>query len=139
MGLFSPFPKLVKFIPSKHHGYTQLSARRLLVLRHGPSARLQGVAIVAGYEPPVQRSDYGRRDPRFDFGRRDPRFCWTPPRVSLELVSLAHPTDPDMRLAKFPILPHTHKFRCRRPGPAPAYLASHSTARGGIINQEFKG
>ena len=47
MGLFSPFPKLVKFIPSKHHGYTQLSARRLLVLRHGPSARLQGVAIVA--------------------------------------------------------------------------------------------
>jgi hypothetical protein len=50
------------------------------------------VANVAGYEPPVQRSDYGRRDPRFDFGRRDPRFCWTPPRVSLELVYLAHPT-----------------------------------------------
>jgi hypothetical protein len=32
---------------SKHHGIAQLSARRLLVLRHGPSARLQGVAIVA--------------------------------------------------------------------------------------------
>ena len=47
------------------------SARRLLVLRHGPSARLQGVAIVAGYEPPVQRSAYGRRDPRFDFCRRE--------------------------------------------------------------------
>ena len=104
------------------------SARRLLVLRHGPSARVQGVAIVAVYEPPVQRSDYCRRDPRFDLGRRDPRFCWTPPRVSLELVSLAHPTDPDMRLVKFPFLPHTHTFRCRRPGPAPAYLASHSTA-----------
>jgi len=72
-----------------------VSARRLLVLRHGSSDRLQGVAIVAGYEPSVQRSDYGRRDSRFDFGRRDPRFCWTPPRVSLELVSLAHPTDPD--------------------------------------------
>ena len=62
------------------------SARRLLVLRHGPSTRLQGVANVAGYEHPVLRSDYGRRDPRFDFGRRDPRFCWTPPRVSLDLV-----------------------------------------------------
>ena len=59
--------------------------RALLVLRHGPSDRLQGVAIVAGYEPPVQRSDYGRRDPRFDFGRRDPRFCWTPHRASLAL------------------------------------------------------
>jgi hypothetical protein len=43
------------------------SARRLLVLRHGPSDRLQGIAIVAGYEPPVQRSANGRRDPRFDF------------------------------------------------------------------------
>jgi hypothetical protein len=41
---------------------------------------------------PVQRSDYGRRDPRFEFGRRDPRFCWTPPRVSLDLVYLAHTT-----------------------------------------------
>ena len=48
MGLFSPSPDLVKIIPSKHHGYAQLSARRLLVLRHGSSARLQGVAIVAG-------------------------------------------------------------------------------------------
>jgi hypothetical protein len=38
-----------------------------VVLRHGPIARLQGVATVAGYEPPVQRSAYGRRDPRFDF------------------------------------------------------------------------
>ena len=132
MGLFSPSPNLVKIIPSKHHGYAQLSSRRLLVLRHGSSARLQGVAIVADYEPPVQRSDYGRRDPRFDFGRRDPRFCWAPPRVSLELVSLAYPTDPDMCLAKFPILPHTHTFRCRRPGPASAYLASHSTASGTV-------
>jgi hypothetical protein len=37
---------------SKHHGIAHLSARRLLVLddddRHGPSPRLQGVAIVAG-------------------------------------------------------------------------------------------
>ena len=64
MGLFSPSPNLEKVIPSKHHGFAQLSDLRLLVLRHGPSARLQGVAIVAGYEPPVQRSDYGRSDPR---------------------------------------------------------------------------
>ena len=54
MGLFSPSPDLVEIIPSKHHGYAQLSARRLLVLRHGSSARLQGVAIIADYEPPVQ-------------------------------------------------------------------------------------
>ena len=69
-------------------------ARRLLVQRHSPSARLQGssgVSIVAGYEPPVQRSDYGRRDPRFGFGRRDPRFRWTQSRVSLEFVSPAYP------------------------------------------------
>jgi hypothetical protein len=32
------------------------SVRRLLVLRHGPIARLQGVAISAGYEPTVQHS-----------------------------------------------------------------------------------
>jgi hypothetical protein len=32
---------------SKHHGITQLRDLRLLVLRHGPRARLQGVAIVA--------------------------------------------------------------------------------------------
>jgi hypothetical protein len=109
------------------------SARRLLVLRHGPSARLQGVANVAGYEHPVQRSDYGRRDPRFDFGRRDPRFCWTPPRVSLELVYLAHTTvTPDMRPALLSILPHTHAFRCRRPGPAPVYLASQPTVSGTV-------
>jgi hypothetical protein len=32
---------------SKHHGIASLSARRLLVLQHGPSPRLQGVAIAA--------------------------------------------------------------------------------------------
>ena len=68
-----------------------MSARRLLVLRHGSSDRLQGVAIVAGYEPSVQRSDYGRRDSRFDFGRRDPRFCRTPLRRSLALACLVNP------------------------------------------------
>jgi hypothetical protein len=84
--------RLYKTFLSKPSWLRPTSARRLLVLRHGPSPRLQGVANVAGFEHPVQRSDYGRRDPRFDFGRRDPRFCWTPPRVSLELVYLAHTT-----------------------------------------------
>ena len=56
----------------------------------------------------------------------------TLPRGSLALVSPAHPTDPDMRSAKFPILPHTHTFRCRHPGPEPAYLASHSTVSGTV-------
>jgi hypothetical protein len=37
-----------------------------------------------------------------------------------------------MRAAKFSILPHPHTFRCRRPGPASAYLASHSTASGTV-------
>jgi len=49
MGLLSPSPNLVKvkiFLP-KHHGFAQLSVWRLLVLRHGPSDSLQGVAIVA--------------------------------------------------------------------------------------------
>jgi hypothetical protein len=85
----------------------------------------------AGYEHPVQRSDYGRRDPRFDFGRRDPRFCWTPPRVSLELVHHA-PTDtvsgvgPDrVKLALYASHPHT--LRCMPPGQKHAYLASHPT------------
>jgi len=82
---------------------------------------------------PVQRSDYGRRDPRFDFGRRDPRFCWTPPRVSLELGSLAHPTvTGHQRPAMLYILPHTHAVRCRRPGPAPVYLASQPTVSGTV-------
>jgi hypothetical protein len=94
MGLFSPSPNLVKVIPSKHHGFAQLSDWRLLVLRHGPSARLQGVAIVAGYEPPVQRSDYGRRDPRSTSA--DAILVFAGPRLaqetSLELVSPAYPT-----------------------------------------------
>jgi hypothetical protein len=37
----------VKHSFSKHHGISQLSARSLLVLRHGPSTRFQGVSIVA--------------------------------------------------------------------------------------------
>ena len=78
------------------------SARRLLVLRHGPSARLQGVAIVAGYEPPVQRSAYGRRDPRFDFCRRDPRFRRTPLEFSACLP--CGPTDAVSRSEPEPAL-----------------------------------
>jgi hypothetical protein len=133
MGLFSPSPNLVNLFPSKTwDDFAQLSARCLLDLRHGPSARLQGVAIVAGYEPPVQRSACGRRDPRFDFGRRDPRFCWTPPRVSLELFSLAHPTVSGLRPAMLSILPHPHAFRCRRSEQASAYLASLATVSGTV-------
>jgi hypothetical protein len=30
------------------------------------------------------------------------------------------------------ILPHTHAFRCRRPGPAPVYLASQPTVTGTV-------
>ena len=48
-----------KVFLSKHHDIAQLSARSLLVLQHGPIARLQEVAIVAGYVPSVQRSDFG--------------------------------------------------------------------------------
>ena len=67
--------------------------------------------MFAGYEPSVQRSDFGRRDPRFFSSTTAARFLDTPcsqqvfrpafdvptrfptqPRVSLELVSLAHPT-----------------------------------------------
>ena len=40
-----------KALLSKTHGIAQLSARRLLVLRLGPSARQPGVAIVADYDP----------------------------------------------------------------------------------------
>jgi hypothetical protein len=32
----------------------------------------------------------------------------------------------------FFILPHTHAFRCRRPGPAPVYLASQPTVTGTV-------
>jgi hypothetical protein len=48
----------VKISFSKHHGIASLSIRRLLVLRYGPSARLQGVAIVADYDPSVQHSEF---------------------------------------------------------------------------------
>ena len=37
-----------------------------------------------------------------------------------------------MRPAMFSILPHTHAFRCRRPGPAPVYLASQPTVTGTV-------
>ena len=74
---------------NNHDGLHQL-ALAALVLRHGPSARLQGVAIVAGYEPPVQRSAYGRRDPRFDFCRRDPRFRLTPLCTSLAIACITN-------------------------------------------------
>ena len=36
------------------------------------------------------------------------------------------------------ILPHPHTFRCRRPGPAPAYLASHSTASGTVNTDRIR-
>ena len=50
------------------------------------------------------------------------------------LVSPAHPTNPDMHPAKLPILPHTHTFRCRHPGPASVYLASQPTVPPGTVN-----
>ena len=37
-----------------------------------------------------------------------------------------------MRPAMFSILPRTHAFRCRRPGPAPVYLASQPTVTGTV-------
>ncbi len=37
------------------------------------------------------------------------------------------------------ILPHPHTFRCRRPGPASAYLASHSTASGTVNTARYHG
>jgi hypothetical protein len=93
-------------------------------------ARLQGVAIVAGYEPPVQHSDFGRRDPRFCSSPTETRIP-TPPRVSLELVHHA-PTDtvsrvgPDrVKLALYASQQHT--LRCMPPGQKHAYLASHPT------------
>jgi hypothetical protein len=43
----------IKLFLPKTHGIAQLSARRLLVLRHGPSVRQPGVAIVADYDPSV--------------------------------------------------------------------------------------
>jgi hypothetical protein len=49
-----------KALLSKHHGIASLRNRRLLVLQHGPSPRLQGVAIAADYDPSVKRSDSGR-------------------------------------------------------------------------------
>ncbi len=67
-----------------------MSTRRPLVLRHGPSPRLQEVAIFAGYEPPVQRSAYGRRDPGFEFCRRYPRFRLTPLCASLAIACITN-------------------------------------------------
>jgi hypothetical protein len=37
-----------------------------------------------------------------------------------------------MRPAILSLLPHTHAFRCRRPGPAPVYLASQTTVTGTV-------
>jgi hypothetical protein len=37
-----------------------------------------------------------------------------------------------MRPAMLSILPHTHSFRCRRPGPAPVYFASQPTVTGTV-------
>jgi hypothetical protein len=37
-----------------------------------------------------------------------------------------------MHLAMLSILPHTHAFRCRFPGPAPVYLASQPTVIGTV-------
>jgi hypothetical protein len=37
-----------------------------------------------------------------------------------------------MRPVMFSILPHTHAFRCIRPGPASVYLASQSTVTGPV-------
>ncbi len=98
------------------------SARRPLVLRHGPIARLQGVAIVAGYEPPVQRSAYGRRDPRFDFCRHNPRFCWTLLREGLDCLHFTEsPGNGHSRPGRW------HFFSS--PTPALALRASWTVAR----------
>ena len=99
------------------------SARRLLVLRHGPSARLQGVAIVAGYEPPVQRSAYGRRDPRFDFCRHDPRFCWTLLREGLDCLHFTEsPGNGHSRPGRWHSFSSpTHALARAHPGPLRAH------------------
>jgi len=47
-------------------------------------------------------------------------------------VSLAHPYGHRSRPAMLSIPPHTHAFRCRRPGPAPIYLASPPTVTGHV-------
>jgi hypothetical protein len=77
---------------------------------------------------PVQRSTYGRRDPRFDFCRRDPRFRLTPLRRSLVLAWLADlrtlsPQDRNPH-CDCPYPPHPHALRYGRSGHAPVYLAS---------------
>jgi hypothetical protein len=104
------------------------SARRLLVLRHGPSARLQGVANVAGYEPPVQRSSYGRHDPRFDFCRRDPRFCWTLLRAELDCLHFTEsPGYGHNRPGRWQSFsPHTHALVLRASWTVARTLYTHS-------------
>ena len=77
---------------------------------------------------PVQRSTYGRRDPRFDFCRRDPRFRLTPLRRNLALACLADlrtltPQDRNPH-CDCPYPPHPHALRYGRSGHAPVYLAS---------------
>jgi len=57
-------------------------------------------------------------------------------RPCLEVFYLSCPSriprSPDMRPKTLSILPHTHTFRCRRPGQAPVYLALQPTVIGPV-------
>ena len=89
MGLFSPSPNLVNrysFQTSWPRPTERSAPSRPTTRPQRPSPR---VAIVAGYEPPVQRSDFGRRDPRFCSSPTETRFL-TPPRDLIDSIVRAH-------------------------------------------------
>ena len=100
------------------------SARRLLVLRHGPSARLQGVAIVAGYEP---CSTLCLRPTRSSFRLPPTRSSFLPYPAPAEFSAClpCRPTDTGRNPhCNCPYPPHPHALRYGRSGQATVYLAS---------------
>ena len=62
----------------------------------------------------------------------------TLPRGSLALYPSRIQRLLGLRPVMLSILPHPHTFRCRRPGQAPAYLASHSTASGTVNTDHIR-
>jgi hypothetical protein len=80
----------IKFTLSKTHDIAQLSARRLLVLRHGPSVRQPGVAIVADYDPSV----HALRLRRYGAFLATPIVFKLPARHILAIEAPTPPRDP---------------------------------------------
>ena len=114
--------RLYNIFLSNHHGFAQLALGALSSYDTAPAPVSKGLPLLLVMSP-VQRSAYGRRDPRFDFCRRDPRFCWTLLREGLTVCTSPNPpATAIVGRVDGTLSPRTRThLRCAHPGPLRAH------------------